>query len=270
MKSPAPKHNNKISVASLTDVPETMLIPLYFKAKETLEHGEIKDEKAVAIVSSIDYDFSKFDQDAGTQTGVVVRTWLFDKILHDLYEKIGDKLVVVNLGAGLDTRQERFPHIKWYQLDLPESIAIRKQFFDEDPATLISKSLLDFSWMDDVKEKEHVLFIGEGLFMYFKEEDVKAVFKNIGAHFSQSYLAFNPIPKPMVGADHKSVDTTRAPMLWGILSLQEVIDWNAGWKVLISYYPPDYFKKRWEGMKLLSFIPGAKKSFVIAVLETER
>ncbi len=265
-----PDSNQKISVSTLTNVPETMLIPLYFKAKETLEQGLIRDEKAVEIVNRIDYDFKKFDKDDKTQIGVVVRTFLFDKILQDLYEKVGDKLVVVNLGAGLDTRQERFPGIKWYQLDLPESIEIRKHFFEENKATLIAKSILDFSWIDDISEKENVLFIGEGLFMYFEEDDVKAIFKSIGAHFSHSYIAFNPIPKLMVGTKHKSVDTSKAPMLWGILSLKDVFDWNAGWKEVISYFPPDFFKRRWKGMSLLGILPGARKAFVIALLKTEK
>jgi len=270
MKFQTNNDSEKVSVSTLKDVPETMLIPLYFKAKETLGKGLIMDEKAVEIVNRIDYDFDKFDKDYRTQIGVVTRTFLFDKIVKDLYEKIGNKLVIVNLGAGLDTRPERFPDIKWYQLDLPESIATRRKFFREDEANLIAKSILDFSWMDDVTEKENVLFIGEGLFMYLAEEDVKAIFKNIGSHFSHSYLAFNPVPKPMVGKEHQSVDTSKAPMLWGILSLEEIFNWNAEWKEVVSYFPPDFFKMRWKWAQLLRLMPGARKAFVTTLLETEK
>ena len=270
MASNNTSNDQKISVATLTNVPETMLIPLYLKAKETLENGLINDEKAVEIVNRIDYDFKKFDKDENALIGVVVRTFLFDKILQDLYEKVGGSLVVVNLGAGLDTRQVRFPNIKWYQLDLPESIEIRRRFFTEGNPTLIAKSILDFSWIDDIAEKENVLFIGEGLFMYFEEEDVKSIFKNIGTRFTRSYMVFNPVPKPMVGARHKIVDSSKAPMLWGIMSLKEIFDWNAGWVEAISYFPPDYFKKRWEGMSPLILLPEARKAFVIALLETEK
>jgi len=175
---------------------------------------------------------------------------------------------VVNLGAGLDTRQERFPDMKWYQLDLPQSIEIRKQFFAPGSAQYIAKSLLDFSWIEDVSERENVLFIAEGLFMYFEEEDVKAVFREIGKHFTHSYLAFNAIPKTMVGSKHASVDTSKAPMLWGLLSLQEALDWNLGWKEAQSFFPPDYFKKRWKWMRVLGILPAARKAFVLSLLAT--
>src|SRR3954467_15976702 len=110
---------DKISVSSLTHVPETMLVPLYFKARETRQHGIIRDDKAVEIVNKIDYDFARMDKDWKTQTGIAVRTRIFDDILKGLIDETGGDLTVVNLGAGLDTRQERFPGVKWYQVDLP-------------------------------------------------------------------------------------------------------------------------------------------------------
>ena len=262
--------SSKISVQNLTNVPETMLVPLYFKAKETKENGIIKDDKAVEIVSRIDYDFSRMAKDWKTQTGMAVRTHLFDNILKTLSEETAGKLVVVNLGAGLDTRQERFPGIKFYQLDLLQSIAIRKQFFDTRNAVLIPKSILDFSWMDDVGEKEHVLFIAEGLFMYFNAEEVRSVLTQISAHFTKSFLVFNSIHKSMMGRQHTSVDTSKAPFKWGIQSLREVDDWHTGWKQYQTFFPPDYFKKRWGWMRWLGLIPTFRAGFVIAVLETEK
>ncbi len=43
----------------LKNVSETLLVPLFFRAKETLDKGIIRDEKAVDIVCRIDYDFQK-------------------------------------------------------------------------------------------------------------------------------------------------------------------------------------------------------------------
>ena len=99
------------NVSALNNVPETMLIPLCLKAKETREKGIINDTKAVEIVSEIDYDFSKIEKDSRLQVSMAVRTVLFDKIVKDLAAQYPD-LAIVNLGAGLDTRQERFPEIK--------------------------------------------------------------------------------------------------------------------------------------------------------------
>lgn len=247
-----------------------MLIPLYFKAKETRENGIIRDDKAIDIVNRIDYDFARMDADWKTQTGVAVRTWIFDDILKKLIEKTQGKIVVVNLGAGLDTRQERFPGVKWYQVDLPQSIAIRKQFFTTGNATLIAKSALDFSWADEVPEKEHVLFIAEGLFMYFTPEEVRSVLTFIASHFSHSYVAFNTIHKSMIGKAHASVDTSKAPFRWGLQAMSEIEDWHTGLVQYQIYSPLKYFRKRWGWLRWLTYIPSYTAGFAIIVMQTEK
>ena len=44
-------------------VAETLLIPLYMRAKESRRGGDaiLKDKMAETLVESIDYDYSKFD-----------------------------------------------------------------------------------------------------------------------------------------------------------------------------------------------------------------
>ena len=45
-------------------VAETLLIPLYFRAKESRRgrHALLRDETAERLVAGIDYDYSKFDK----------------------------------------------------------------------------------------------------------------------------------------------------------------------------------------------------------------
>jgi len=255
--------STKISVSSLINVPETMLIPLYLKAKETREKGIIRDDKSVEIAAEIDYDFSKIARDWKTQIGVVVRTYLFDKMLASLAEKYKD-LVVVNLGAGLDTRQERFSDLIWYQLDLPESMAIRNHFFQDE--NVIAKSVFDFSWIDDIKENNHIVFIAEGVFMYFSEAEVKSIFLEISKRFADSYLLFNTIHVSAVGKKHASVNTDKAPMKWGIVSAKEIEEWDTGWQISEEVYPLDYYKSRWGWMRLLNLVPSFKKGYMIALM----
>jgi O-methyltransferase involved in polyketide biosynthesis len=258
---------NKKYLAGLTNVPETMLVPLFLKAKETRENGIITDQKSLDIVSEIDYDFSRLEKDWITQTSIAIRTELFDRIVISQMAKF-DQSTIVNLGAGLDTRQERFPNLKWYQLDLPESIAIRKQFFTDDNAKLIAKSVLDFSWIEDIKERENVLFIAEGLFMYFSEIEVQSIFVEISRHFTRSFIAFNTINKYLVKKKHPSIDPAKAPFKWGIRSIGEIEDWELGWKEFQTFYPLDHYKARWKWVRLTRFIPFFKKGVTIAVLRT--
>ena len=48
---------------TLSSVPETMLQPLYTRAKESRGRGAIYDAKAEEIVAKLDYDFTHADKD---------------------------------------------------------------------------------------------------------------------------------------------------------------------------------------------------------------
>ncbi len=112
-----------------------------------------------------------------SQIGISIRTVIIDCVTKRLIKDNKD-LIVVNIGCGLDTRFQRFnkEKISWIDLDVPESIEIRKTFFKESNSyKMISKSMLDYSWIDDVKNykffnsKSDILFIIEGVLMYFDE-----------------------------------------------------------------------------------------------------
>ena len=58
--------------------------------------------------------------------------------------------VVVNIGCGLDSRFSRIDNgrVRFYDLDLPEVIEIKRRFFEEnDWYHLIASSVLDYDWM---------------------------------------------------------------------------------------------------------------------------
>ena len=63
---------------------------------------------------------------------MAIRIEVLDEHVCQFLEKYGDA-IVVNLGAGLDNR---FSHsdsgrIRWYDLDMPDTIGLRQEFFEE-------------------------------------------------------------------------------------------------------------------------------------------
>ena len=92
--------------------------------------------------------------------------------------------LVVNLGAGLDTRFYRLDNgtIAWIDIDLPEVVAFRQKL--QEPANprrlLLAASVLEHGWVPHVKRlaRSRVLFVAEGLFPYFTESQHRAVFAN--------------------------------------------------------------------------------------------
>ena len=137
---------------NVTGVPETMVQTLYARAKETKkQNAKIKDGIAVKLVEKLDYDFSKADKDNAMTYGVIARTIVLDRMVEQ-YLKKHENAVVINLACGLDTRCYRMKgkYLRWYNVDLPETMKIRRQFLPETgPIYQIAKSAMDDSYVDD-------------------------------------------------------------------------------------------------------------------------
>lgn len=137
-------------------VAETLLIPLYMRAKESRRDNPILNDKtAERLAVSLEYDYSQFDGAKLSEVGCVVRGWYFDRAVRRFIETQPNP-VVVNVGCGLDTRFQRIGDRKavFYDMDLPEVIALRRQLIPEQPGNIyIAASLLETDWMDDLLRK---------------------------------------------------------------------------------------------------------------------
>ena len=122
------KHEFKSIVA------ETLLIPLYMRAKESRRDNPILYDKAAErLADSLEYDYSQFDGAKLSEVGCVVRGWYFDRA------------------------------VIYYDLDLPEVIALRRELISEQPGNVyIAASLLETDWMDDLRRRHPD---GEFIFM---------------------------------------------------------------------------------------------------------
>ncbi|WP_347022245.1 class I SAM-dependent methyltransferase, partial [Bacteroides ovatus] len=166
-------------------VAETLLIPLYYRAKESRRKNPILNDKvAEGLVDSLEYDYSRFDGAKLSEVGCVVRGWFFDRAVRRFIGKHANA-VVVNVGCGLDTRFQRIGDGKavFYDMDLPEVIALRRELIPEQPGNpYIAASLLETDWLDDLRRRHsdaHFIFVVEGVLMYFYEKQVKAFLHHV-------------------------------------------------------------------------------------------
>ncbi len=208
-------------------VPKTMIQTLYARAKETSkENPKIKDEMAVSIVKQLDYDFSQADQDKTMRSGVIARTIVLDKMVDEYLDK-HKNTIVINIACGLHTRCYRMKgkYIRWYNLDLPETINIRKQFLPETgPIYQIAKSAMDETYTNTIhNEGEDVLVIIEGLTMYLTEIDIKKIFSIIEHAFSNVTIMVEVMSPFMVKhIKEKSIEGSHAKFTWGIKNGKEL------------------------------------------------
>ena len=207
--------NEKIT---LSGVPETMLQTLYARARESGTRGAIRDKKAEEIVGRLDYDFSLAEKDGAMRSGVIARTIVLDRLVQGfLSENPG--ATVVNIACGLDTRCYRikgFGH--WYNLDLPETIAVRERFLPESgEISQIAMSAMD-DWGEAIAETgAPALIVIEGLTMYLTEADVRRIFERIAGRFERATV-FVETMNPMIVRRfrEKSIEESNAKFTWGV------------------------------------------------------
>lgn len=257
------------ATVNLTGVPETLFIPLRIRAAETLRPDAIiSDPDAVEILKAINFTPSEKDKiSKGSQIGTVIRTILFDKITAT-FLKENPHGVVVNIGCGLDARYKRFTHTGclWFDLDVEETIAVRKQFFQEaDRYKMIACSMLDYQWMDAVPKDTPVLFISEGVMMYFDEKAIRELFCEIAERFTKANIAFDIMRKWLLKQQHPDVKKYNAPFKWALDNPKELEKWHNNIRFKQELYFMSYGGKRTPLlMRIAMFIvPSFKKSFKI-------
>ena len=203
---------------TLSGVSETMLQTIYARAKESRGRGAIHDAKAEEIIDRLDYDFSLADKDAAMHSGVIARTIVLDRLTEDFLLK-NPGAAVVNIACGLDTRCYRtagFTH--WYNLDLPETMAVRERLLPENGAiSQIAMSAIE-DWGGQIQEQNvPALVIIEGLTMYLSEADVQKIFAIIARRFPK-VTVFVETMNPMVVKRFKerSIEGSHAKFTWGV------------------------------------------------------
>lgn len=240
---------------NLSAVEETLLIPLCVRALEAQRpDGLLKDERAVALVQQIGCDPVHILENVEpyTQAAVILRNLKIDQDVQDFMQQHSDA-VIIQIGCGLDTRFKRVDngYADWYDLDLPEVIALRRELTgDEDEKEryhLLAGSALEDAWLEVVgaHHPRPFLFLAESVLMYFSEAQVRRLVLTLKERFPGAELLFDAFTPLMVWANNLRVSKTGigAPFQWGLKRPRELEDWDAassigaGIRLLEEWYP---------------------------------
>ena len=222
-------------------IQETLLLPLWGRAYETQNaNPRLIDKKAAEIIKAIDYDFSIIEKTQSmSQHGWVARSLHTDRMALEFIEKYPEA-VIVNIGCGLDTTYSRIDNgkIMFYELDLPDVIALRKNFYkDSDRHRSIASSFLDTEWFKEIKVRNGLLFLAGGVFYYFKEEQIKEFFVKTANYFNKCDFYFDTL-SPMAIKFAKKLVLKKGGMGismdtgWGLKSIRELEKWDKRIKVI--------------------------------------
>lgn len=220
---------------TLNGAAETMLQSFYARAKYSQKKNhKFYDAKAIELVEKIDYDFASAEKDSTMSNGVIARTIVFDELVRD-FIKENPNGTVVNIACGLDTRFYRMDNgkITWYNLDLPETIEIRDQIYGEHGrVSTIGASVLDETWPGKVTQRGKMLFIIEGLSMYFTAEENAQMLAIIHNYFDNATVMMECLAKKWVHQEkiEESIEKTGAKFLFGADCFADLGDVASGFR----------------------------------------
>jgi O-methyltransferase involved in polyketide biosynthesis len=257
---------NQVNV-NLGNVQKTLFLPLWGRAVETKKKKPmLVDETAVKIIGQVDYDFSQMTQnlDEISQIAWIKRSLICDQVIKDFLTQYPEG-TIVNIGCGLDTTFDRIDNgkLKWYDLDLPDVIELRKKFIQEsERRKFIASSFLDEGWLDKIEVKGNILFIAAGVLYYFEGDQVKDFIIRLANKFPSSNILFDVCsPLGVRVANKKVLESTgldeRSHLKWGVKNKQEITAWDSRIKLIHTYY---YFRTLRIGLR--NFLMGLLSDYL--------
>ena len=256
----------KIKLQSQDMIAETLLTALYQRAIEASRPDALLcDETARRLIAQIDYDFNRFTLNKMDQVNTILRVRQFDRFVQDFLSR-HPSAVLINLGCGLDTRFERVDNglVEWYNLDLPEVIEFRCKLMAETPrCPSLGYSIFNQAWVKRVgyHPTKSYLFIAEGVFPYFTEEQVKSLFMLFMREFPGCELVCDGMSPLMVRIHNLELSSSKvaARLGWALKDGRQPETWAGGIHLLADWYYFDRPEPRLGIFQLMRYIPPLAK-----------
>ena len=241
---------------NLGDIQKTLLLPLWGRAVETQKPTPLLiDKTATEIMNKIDYNFSEVEKNLSTisQLGWIVRSYHIDTMIRHFIQQY-PMATVVNIGCGLDTTFHRIDNgqLLWYDLDLPDVIALRKKLIPKhERQAFIERSFLSQDWMTQIPIQEKILLVAAGVLYYFEEHQIKEVFIRMAKTFPGGEMIFDASSPVGINMANKMVIKAsgmdeKSFLKWGIQTAKEIESWDRHIKLVDEYAMFRKMKNRFQ------------------------
>ncbi len=259
----------KSKIDELPPVAKTLIVPLSCRARESARPDALlRDPRAVELLHSIAGAWElRIGLNKMDQTFTILRIRRFDQHARTFLAAHPDGLVV-DIGCGLDTRFDRLDNgrMTWLGLDLPEVIELRRKLLPDSARCLtLAKSMLDTSWLEAVAAIDRpVIFLAEGVFVYFHEAQVRSVVTALVERFPGRELVFDALSPFSIRMHkgHSVLKETGAHVDWGLDDPQALESW--GLRLLDKWGYFDQYEPRLGIGNLMRRIPAfANSNFVL-------
>lgn len=173
----------------IRDVSDTARWAAMFRAQESERPDALfRDPFAAALGGARGADIlAQVPHAADNAWAWVMRTYLFDRLIRARVDAGTRK--VLNLAAGLDARPYRMelpPELEWVEVDLPPLLAYKEDVLaGHRPKCRLERVAMDLADKPArralLDRLDGALAISEGLLIYFREEDVAELARDLAA-----------------------------------------------------------------------------------------
>lgn len=174
----------------MNSVNKTLYIPLYGKAFASRRGIILRDEKAEEIWAAEGFPLKGKSKSKWLAYYMGMRSAVFDDWLAAQMDADA-QATVLHIGCGMDSRIERVGnrcHL-WFDLDFPEVINERKRYYQEtENYRMIGSDIRDLCWLENLPKGGSAIVVMEGISMYLRPEELKAVLQAVNAHFHRIAL----------------------------------------------------------------------------------
>jgi len=259
------------TLPKLDGIPETMLATLYIRALETERPDALlRDGKALALVRQFGPAFDRVRRirmDEEDRVTIILRNRQIDDVVRDFITR-RQHVTVVHLGCGLDTRFNRVDDgkVEWHDLDLPEVIALRRQLLGGEAPRYhhLGCSAFDHAWFSTIgsARERDFLFIAEGVFQYFRRDQVKSLVVALRKNFPGSEVIFDAFSPLVVHGNNLRMRIRHMGVRyhWGIGDARELERWAPGMRLLDEWFPFDRPEPRLAKLQWIRRFPFLAKS----------
>jgi O-methyltransferase involved in polyketide biosynthesis len=142
--------------------------------------------------------------------------------------------------------------VRWYDLDMPDTIQLRKKFFGgNERRTMIASSFLETGWLEDLTVSGNVFFLSAGVFYYFEENTIRDFVLELVSRFPGSELLFDVCsPLGLKIANKKIIESSgldeSSHLIWGLENKDTLMEWDERIRIL-NIFP--YYQDQVPGLR---------------------
>ncbi|MFV9636453.1 class I SAM-dependent methyltransferase [Mycobacterium neumannii] len=196
------------TIDELTPLEKTLMVTLAGRAADARKKNPLLgDELAVEVLNRLGPSGGTVKLSETIEIATAVRSKMLDRLVTTFITDHPDA-VVIELGCGLETRMHRIAppdSVDWYDVDLPDVIALRRQVIPElDRSHPVAASLTGKHWLDNIPSDRPVIAVADGVLGFFTEADNRQILRALTAHFTAggelALVAYSRITARLMGS----------------------------------------------------------------------